>query len=147
MTDEIDEISNAIELATRAHYNQFDKQGEPYIFHPLRVMMKFSDKEERIIAVLHDTIEDSELELSDLDDCGFSDYVINIVDILTRKKDYETYEQYLENVRQNPVALRIKLADIADNESRLNDLWKIDRNEYRRLEKKYRNARKILSKR
>ena len=146
MITTVDEISNAIELATRAHYGQVDKQGELYILHPLRVMMKFDDKDDRIIAVLHDAIEDSELELEDLDDYGFSDYVISIIDLLTKKEGQE-YNEYLETIKENPVAKKIKLADIEDNISRLNGLYKIDRPTARRLERKYSEAKRFLNKR
>jgi len=141
---EIDELCNAIELACRAHYFKFDKQGEPYILHPLRVMLKFTDEKERIVAILHDVIEDSELELSDLDDYGFSDSVLIAIEALTCLPD-ENYFDYLARVKENPLALKVKFADLEDNINRLNTLYRVDRSTARRLERKYYEAKKFLN--
>lgn len=142
----IDEEYNAIELATRAHYGQRDKLGELYIFHCIRVMMKFpiEQKDKRIVAVLHDTIEDTELEYEHLHEAGFSVAVIAAIEALT-KLDDEHYDEYLERVKSNPIALAVKKADIADNQSRLNELYRIDRQTARRLDNKYHNAMRILN--
>lgn len=143
MNELIDEFSIALELATRAHYGQVDKLGEPYILHPIRVMLNFTDEKLRIIALLHDTIEDTDLELSDLDDAGFSDSVILAIESLTKLPD-ENYIDYLVRVKNNHLAKEVKLADIKDNIIRLDVLYKVDRQEARKLDRKYSEAKKFL---
>lgn len=145
MIHEIDELSNAIELATRAHYCQKDKVGEPYIFQSLRVMMTFKNKDSRIAAILKDVIECSELTLEDLDEAGFSDAIIHIVGLLTQLPD-ENYFDYLDKIKKNEIALAVKIADIQDNINRLSELYRIDRNEARKLDRKYSEAMRFLRK-
>lgn len=107
-------VTKAIEIAARAHAEQTDKVGKPYILHPLRLMMQFDTEIEQIAAVLHDVVEDSTYTLDDLRTEGFSAAVIEIVDLLTHR-DKDSYEHYIERIRTNPVARRVKLADLADN--------------------------------
>jgi len=106
-------ISKAITLASDAHSNQFDKQGEPYILHPIRVMMKFEDSIHRIAAVLHDVVEDTSVSIT-LINQRFGSEVSDIVDLLTRRKD-EKYEKYILRISQHLIASRIKIADLEDN--------------------------------
>lgn len=138
-----DRLCDAIELASKAHYLTEDKQGKPYIFHPLRVMMQFSDEDAQIVGVLHDVIEDSDFKLADLEAMGFSETVIDAIDAITNRKD-RSYADYLAKVQQNPLALRVKMADIADNMGRLPQLKKIDPLVALRLENKYKKALEIL---
>lgn len=143
----VDEVSNAIELATRAHYGQVDKQGKPYIFHCIRVMLKFDDKDSQIVSVFHDSLEDTELTVDDLVDAGFSNYVITAIQALTKSKN-ENYPDYLERVKQNPLAKKIKLADIDDNYNRLQGLWNLGlKDDYYSLKKKYNYAKDYLNRR
>lgn len=107
-------LQTAIDIATRAHEGQTDKCGKPYIGHALRVMARLSGDTERMAAVLHDVVEDTPLSLGDLCELGIPDDVIEIVDFLTRRKD-ETYCAYIERVATHRTAIRVKLADIADN--------------------------------
>ena len=69
----------AIHIASKAHLGQVDKAGAPYILHPLRVMMKVSPDEHRIVAVLHDVVEDTSLTLDDLAHAGFSEEVVKAI--------------------------------------------------------------------
>lgn len=109
-------LSKAIELAAKAHAGQVDKAGEPYILHPLRVMLSVQSMDERIVAVLHDVIEDTAVDTSDLLNLGLSDRQIEAVVALTRLP-HETYDQFIERVALNPLATAVKRADIADNMS------------------------------
>ncbi|MFB2836490.1 GTP pyrophosphokinase [Floridanema evergladense] len=107
-------LDKAIALAQTAHANQVDKAGAPYIGHPLRVMNSLSTVAEKIVGVLHDSIEDSELTLKDLQNAGFPDEVIEAIEAIT-KKPHEDYQVYLNRVMGNALALRVKIADMLDN--------------------------------
>jgi (p)ppGpp synthase/HD superfamily hydrolase len=108
------DLDKAIQLATRIHAGEKDRYGRPYILHPLRVMMKVGTEREKIVAILHDVIEDSDLELKDLSDEGFSPEVVTAVDCLS-KRDGEEYQAYIKRILPNPLARAIKLADLEDN--------------------------------
>ncbi len=107
-------IEDAVILATEAHRGQVDRAGTPYILHPLRLMCRMQTDTERIIAVLHDVIEDTDTTLDDLRDMGYSREILEAVDRLSRRDD-ETYEQFILRIKPNPLARRIKLADLLDN--------------------------------
>lgn len=104
----------AVALAAAAHQSQFDRAGEPYIFHPLRLMSRASTPEERIVAVLHDVVEDTSWTLEKLSDEGFSDSTLAALDALT-KREGETYEAFIDRVLANPLASRVKRLDLEDN--------------------------------
>ncbi|OKH39756.1 GTP pyrophosphokinase [[Phormidium ambiguum] IAM M-71] len=107
-------LDKAIALAKTAHANQFDKAGAPYIGHPLRVMNSLSTMTEKIVGVLHDSIEDSELTLKDLKNAGFPHEVLEAIEAITKRPN-EDYQIYLNRVMGNAVALRVKIADMLDN--------------------------------
>lgn len=134
-------LEKAIRIASQAHLGQKDKAGAPYIMHPLRVMLKMGTEAEMIAAVLHDLIEDTPWTLQRLRRNGFSTDVLDAIDHLTRRTG-ETYGQFIVRVKGNPLAVKIKLADLEDNmdTSRLKKITARDR---ARLEK-YRRARKQL---
>jgi (p)ppGpp synthase/HD superfamily hydrolase len=107
-------LEDAIALACRAHRGQFDKSGKPYILHVLRVMLKQTDPVARIVAALHDVVEDSPTSLADLRAAGYSGDICAAVDALTRR-DTETYDEMIARVSANPLARQVKLADLEDN--------------------------------
>jgi len=107
-------LDRAIELAKQHHEGQTDKAGNPYIEHPLRVMNQVESEEEKIVAVLHDIVEDTDISLDDLRNEGFSKEVVSAVECLT-KQDGENYDSYIERISFNPLAVKIKLADLEDN--------------------------------
>jgi len=107
-------LEAAIQCAIKAHAGQIDKAGAPYILHPLRIMIKMENEVEMITAVLHDVVEDTPLTLADLRAEGFSEEIIAAVDHLTRREG-EDYDVFIERVRHNPIAVRVKLADLEDN--------------------------------
>ena len=107
-------LDRAIELAKQHHEGQTDKAGNPYIEHPLRVMNQMESEEEKIVAVLHDIVEDTDISLDDLRNEGFSKEVVDAVECLT-KQDGENYDSYIERISFNPLAVKIKLADLEDN--------------------------------
>ena len=107
-------LERAIEIALRAHAGQTDKAGAPYVLHPLRLMLRMSTLPEMIVAVLHDVVEDSTITLGDLRQESFSDEVIDAVSAVTRREG-EAYETFVRRAAANPLATRVKLADLEDN--------------------------------
>ncbi len=107
-------LEDAIQLALEAHRDQLDKAGQPYILHPLRVMLRLSSDTERIIGVLHDVIEDSHYSLDDLRKLGYPDPILQALDCLTRRET-ESYPQFIDRVKTNLLARHVKLADLEDN--------------------------------
>lgn len=104
----------AIQIAQKAHEGQLDKAGHPYIDHPLAVMEQADSVEGKIVSVLHDAVEDSDLTIADLIAQGFPPEVIDAIAAITKLED-EVYEQYLERVMCNPLALKVKIADMTHN--------------------------------
>ncbi len=107
-------LEDAISLATEAHKGQTDKNGDPYILHPLRVMGSVQSDAEKIVAVLHDIVEDTPCLFQDLRDKGYSEQVIEAIDCLTRRGEEEGYDDFIERCQTNPIALRVKIADLED---------------------------------
>ena len=91
-----------------------DKQGLPYILHPLRVMDGVEGLEAKIVAVLHDVVEDTPVTFDDLEREGFSGDVLAAVRCVTHAEG-ETYADYVVRCRADPIARRVKLSDLADN--------------------------------
>ena len=102
-------------LSEKAHAGQLDKAGEPYIQHPRRVADCFSDTKLKIIALLHDTVEDTWVDEKLLRKM-FSSDVCDCIMLLTRKND-ETYSEFINRIvkSKNLYAIKIKIADITDN--------------------------------
>jgi len=107
-------LEKAISIAVKAHQGQTDKAGEPYILHPLRVMLNFQQEREMITAVLHDVVEDSRFTLDNLRNEGFPTEIVEAVDCLS-KRPKEKFDKYILRLKKNPLAVRIKLADLEDN--------------------------------
>ena len=107
-------LERAIAIAAKAHEGQTDKGGAPYILHPLRVMMKMKAESERIVAVLHDVLEDTLITLDDLRAEGFSEPVLMALDSVTRREG-ETYEAFIQRAKADPIGCRVKAADLIDN--------------------------------
>jgi (p)ppGpp synthase/HD superfamily hydrolase len=111
-------LERAIEIAVLAHKKALDKSGVPYILHPLRLMFGMEDIEAKIVAVLHDVVEDSKPPyrwgLQELEAEGFSANVIDALDCVTNRPD-ESYEAFVDRILPNPIACRVKIADLLDN--------------------------------
>jgi (p)ppGpp synthase/HD superfamily hydrolase len=109
-----DSVAFAV-AAHRGHRYPTDEIGrEPFILHPLRVMLSVSTDDERVVAVLHDVIEESETTLDDLRRLGLSDVIIEALDLLTHRDD-QPYEAYIERLSRNCLARSVKIADLRDN--------------------------------
>ena len=104
----------ALELALEKHKNQTDKAGNPYILHPLHVMENVNSKEGKIVAILHDIIEDTDVTEDYLLKIGLSKRIVDAVVALTRSEDMD-YQEYIKNLSSNPLANEVKLADLEHN--------------------------------
>ena len=104
----------ALELAVEKHKNQTDKAGNPYILHPLHVMENVNSKEGKIVAILHDIIEDTDITEDYLFKIGLSKRIVDAVVALTRSEDID-YQEYIKNLSSNPLAKELKLADLEHN--------------------------------
>jgi (p)ppGpp synthase/HD superfamily hydrolase len=109
-------VEDAIALAALAHRGQRypSPEGEPYVFHPLRVMLQFLDPVEQMASVLHDAIEDTDLTIAELVRAGYPATVVAAIDCLTHRSG-ESYQQYIDRVARNDVARRVKVEDIREN--------------------------------
>jgi (p)ppGpp synthase/HD superfamily hydrolase len=136
-------VDDAIRIARTAHQGQVDKSGQPYIGHPLRVMGRVSGPHARMAAVLHDVIEDTGVTAAELLAAGCPPEVVDTVVVLTQLPG-ESQEDYLARVRTDPVALAVKLADIADNTSPPR-IAMLDPATQDRLRAKYARAVQLLS--
>lgn len=113
--DNTELLQQAIEIAVKAHAGQIDKVGQPYIMHPLRVMNMGNTIEEKIVGVLHDVIEDSDITFDDLSAEGFPEEIIDALWCVTKLSDDEPYDAFIERVKQNPLAIKVKINDLTDN--------------------------------
>lgn len=136
-------LDDAIQIARRAHEGQLDKSGRPYIGHPLRVMGRLASEPERMVAVLHDVVEDTAVTIDDLAEAGCPAEVLHAVDAIS-KRPGEDQSTYLARVAANPIALAVKRADIADNSSP-DRLSRLDEPTQRRLTTKYATALQLLA--
>lgn len=107
-------LEQAIAFAAKQHEGQVDKANVPYILHPLRVMLNVPSIEHKIVAVLHDVLEDTETSTDDLYRLGFQPQIIDAIVALTKQKGESRIEAAQRTV-QNPLARVVKLADITDN--------------------------------
>ena len=107
-------LHKAITIACDAHQGQSSINGEPYILHPLRLLIKAKSNEEKIIAVLHDVIEKSNISLADLKNKGFDQNIISSIESLSRRRG-ESYVDYIARLMKNNISVKIKLLDLADN--------------------------------
>ena len=140
MTD----LEHAIALAVETHSGQADKAGEPYILHPLRVMFSLPSGDERIVGVLHDVVEDGEVSFEDLKRMGFSPAVIDAIDAVSKRPDEEGsdegYQAFVERAGANPIARKVKMADLLDNLD-VTRLGEISEKDSRRISKYLRALR------
>ena len=134
-------LERAIEIAAAAHAGQVDKAGQPYILHPLRVMLRVAGAHERMVAVLHDVLEDTHVTLEQLVEEGFPGEVILAVQALT-KHPGETRLQAAARAAAHPVARAVKLADNAENMD-LSRIAQPTEKDYARL-REYEQVRALL---
>ena len=126
-------LDTAILLATKAHAGQKDKAGQPYILHLMRVALNVKSADARIVAFLHDIIEDTDYDESALLAAGFPAYIVLAVKTLTKRRG-EPYDAFIRRVGHNDLAREVKLADLEDNMdmSRLPRVTEVDEERYRK---------------
>jgi (p)ppGpp synthase/HD superfamily hydrolase len=108
-------LEDAIIYATKAHKGQKDLSGQPYILHCLAVMMQMDTDTERIIAVLHDVIEDTKTSFRKLyADLNITEEMIDCLSLLSRLPNQDYFE-YIKEIKKNPTARKIKIADLMHN--------------------------------
>ena len=133
-------INKALKIAFNAHKNQVDKNGVPYIFHPFYVACQQEDEISIIVALLHDVVEDTDITLEDLE----KDFPIEVIDalkLLTHNKE-DNYLEYILKIKDNPIARKVKLADLTHN-SNLTRLEEFGKEDLERIAK-YELAKRIL---
>ena len=136
-------LERAIEIAVNAHKGVTDKGGNPYIVHPLRVMMSLKSDNEKIVGVLHDVVEDAEdWDFERLKEEGFSEEILDGLRSVTKTSEEEDYNEFVQRALTNEIGRAVKIADIRDNldVTRIGELRQKDMN---RLNK-YKNALKVL---
>ena len=108
-------LERAIEIATQAHEGQVDKAGNAYIGHPLRVMAMGKNEQEKIAGVLHDIVEDTPWTFEMLEAEGFAPEIIAALKCVTKISENEDYDDFIERVKKNPLAVAVKINDLTDN--------------------------------
>ena len=131
----------AMEIAYAAHKNQTDKSGVPYIYHPIHLAEQMQDEASVCVALLHDVVEDTSVTFAELEAEGFSAEVLSALQLMTHDPSVP-YMDYVQKIRENPVATRVKLADLRHN-SDLTRLDVVDERARQRIEK-YRQAIELL---
>ena len=135
-------IEKSLAIALEAHTGQVDKANQPYILHPIRVMNKMNNEIEMSAAILHDVVEDSSLSFEQLQEKGVSKEVVEILRHLTKPRK-ESYDEFIERVMKNKVAVKVKIEDIKDNMdiNRLPNVTEVDLN---RLQKYHRALKRLM---
>jgi len=138
-------LDRALKLAVNAHFGQEDKGGKPYILHPIRVMMQMETEAERVVAILHDVVEDTHIMFNDLEKEGIIGEPLQAVILLT-KLPGQNYFEVIENITQNDIARAVKIKDLEDNMSvwRLMNRRDLQDKDLKRI-KKYAKAWSILT--
>ena len=111
----------ALRICFNAHKDQVDKTGLPYVFHPFHLAEKMNSEEEVCVALLHDVVEDTDITFEDLINEGFNENIIDALKLLTHNDD-TPYMEYVKKIKENPLAKKVKLADLRHN----SDLTRLD---------------------
>lgn len=128
-----DMTKKALRLSFSAHKDQLDKSGMPYVYHPFHLAEQMEDEDTTIVALLHDVVEDSNYTIDDLRTMGFSDTVCGAIELMTHDPAIP-YLDYVAQIKLNPIARAVKLADLRHN-SDLTRLDHVDEKTLRRVEK------------
>ena len=131
----------AMKLCFTAHKDQTDKSGLPYVFHPFHLAEQMPDELTTVAALLHDVVEDTAYTFADLREMGFPAAVLEALALLTHD-DGTPYLDYVAQLKSNPIARAVKLADLRHN----SDLTRLDHVDARALSRveKYRKAITLL---
>lgn len=132
----------ALRLSFAAHKDQLDKSGIPYVYHPYELATQMDTEAETCVALLHDVVEDTDITFAELEAEGFGGEILAALRLLTHA-DGVPYMDYVRKIRENPLAVKVKMADLRHNStaSRLDTVTDRDRERAA----KYRRAMAILS--
>jgi len=108
-------LKKAIHIAAEAHKDQVDKFGATYLRHITRVMDRGTTTDEKIVGVLHDVVEDTDWTFEDLVNEGFPPHIIDALRCVTKADEEENYQDFIERIKANPLAIKVKLNDLRDN--------------------------------
>ena len=111
----------ALKLCFEAHKEQTDKSGMPYVFHPFHLAEQMTTEETTIVALLHDLVEDTDYTIEDLTNMGFDKAVTDAIALMTHADDVD-YMDYVRQIKENPIAKAVKMADLQHN----SDLTRLD---------------------
>lgn len=134
----------AMQIAYYAHHGQFDCNGMPYVFHPIHLAEQMDDEYSCCVALLHDVVEDTSVTLEELSK-DFPLMVIEALKLLTHEKGTD-YFDYVRRIKDNPLAKKVKLADLEHNmdRSRIVDEDAVSEEKLRQWDEKYSKAKDIL---
>ena len=136
-------LERAIEIAVEAHKGVFDKGGNPYILHPLRVMFSLEKEAEKIVGVLHDVVEDAEdWDFERLEKEGLSAEILDGLRSVTKITEDEDYDEFIKRCLTNDIGRAVKVADIRDNLD-VNRIETLSEKDLKRLNK-YKRSLKVL---
>ena len=130
-------LERAIEIAVAAHKGAVDKGGQPYILHPLAVMMDLKTDKEKIVGVLHDVVEDTDWTFEALKEEGFSEEVIEALRSVTKSDSDSSYIDFIERAKANFIGRNVKIADLKHNMdlSRIHSISNLDLERFERYKK------------
>ncbi len=131
----------ALKLMFKAHKDQTDKSGTPYVFHPFHLAEQMKDETTTVVALLHDVVEDTDYTLEDIAAMGFGEEICNALALMTHDENVP-YLDYIRRIKKNPIATAVKIADLMHN-SDLSRLDCVDKKAEERVVK-YRDALDIL---
>ena len=131
----------AMIIAYNAHHGQVDKSGVPYIYHPVHLAEQMETEEECVVALLHDVVEDTSITFKDLEK-EFSHTVIEALKLLTHDKSVD-YMEYVRKIKNNPIARKVKLADLHHNSNDTRFVEQPTQKDWKRIAK-YKKAIAIL---
>ena len=136
-----DLTKKALKVCFEAHKEQIDKTGMPYVFHPFHLAEQMDDEISTVCALLHDVVEDTEMTFASLSEMGFPAAVIEVLNLLTHEDDVP-YMDYVKKIGTNPIAKKVKIADLTHN-SDMTRLAQIDEKALKR-NAKYAEALRLL---
>jgi len=144
-------LQKAIDLAVKAHRGSEDPPGEPYILHPMRVLLSVSQADDahqheqlRCVAILHDTLERTKLTAADLKAAGMSKAIVRAVQLLTHDDD-TLYVDYVVKLKPDPLARAVKIADLLDNADLRRVTYRADKPKDRKRVNRYAASYKFLT--
>ena len=108
-------LERAIQIAVEAHAGAKDRGGKAYILHPIGVMMRCETDEEKIVAILHDVVEDTDWTFDALREEGVSETIIEALETVTKHSDDEDYDEFVQRSLKNEIGRKVKIADLRDN--------------------------------